>query len=69
MQDLLSLELVSSRRGGGTPDLLQVYRKGRPGQQEEEPLAHELHCDAHSEQVRHLDKNAVLPYNLTIMFT
>ena len=38
------LELRWSSREGAYPDRLTVHRKGRPGLQEEEPLAHELHC-------------------------
>ena len=34
---------VGQQRGGIT-DRLTVHRKGKPGQQEEEPLAHELRC-------------------------
>ena len=44
VQDLLTLELRWSSREGAYPDRLTVHRKGRPGQQEEEPLAHELRC-------------------------
>ena len=44
MQDLLTLELRWSSREGAYPDRLTVHRKGRPGLQEEEPLAHELRC-------------------------
>ena len=51
MQDLLALELVSSRKGSGSPDRLQVYRKGKAGQQEEQPLAHELRCVPQTDQV------------------
>lgn len=51
MQDLLALELVTSKKGSNAPDRLQVYRKGKPGQQEEQPLAHELRCVPNTEQV------------------
>lgn len=43
-QDLLTLELRWSSRDVAYPDRLTVHRKGRPGLQEEEPLAHELRC-------------------------
>ncbi|KAL3132004.1 hypothetical protein ABBQ32_14227 [Trebouxia sp. C0010 RCD-2024] len=43
-QDLLTLELRRSSREAPYPDRLSVHRKGKPGQQEEEPLAHELRC-------------------------
>ncbi|DBA65517.1 TPA: hypothetical protein ACH3X2_003173 [Trebouxia sp. C0005] len=43
-QDLLTVELRWGNRGGPYPDRLTVHRKGKPGQQEEEPLAHELRC-------------------------
>ena len=42
--DTLRLELRWSRWEGPNPDRLTVHRKGRPGLQEEEPLAHELRC-------------------------
>ena len=51
LQDLLALELGSSRRGFTAADCLQVHRKGIPGQEEEEPLAHELHCVPRTNQV------------------
>ncbi|DBB13347.1 TPA: hypothetical protein ACH3X3_005082 [Trebouxia sp. C0006] len=43
-QDLLKVELRWGNREGPYPDRLTVHRKGKPGQQEEEPLAHELRC-------------------------
>ena len=43
-QDLLTVELRWGNREGPYPDRLTVHRKGKPGQQEEEPLAHELRC-------------------------
>ncbi|KAL0043199.1 hypothetical protein WJX82_002022 [Trebouxia sp. C0006] len=43
-QDLLTGELRWGNREGPYPDRLTVHRKGKPGQQEEEPLAHELRC-------------------------
>lgn len=44
LQDLLALELTCSQKNMPLPDRLQVHRKGRPGEQEEEPFAHELRC-------------------------
>lgn len=44
MQDLLTVELRWGNREAPYPDRLTVHRKGKPGQQEEEPLAHELRC-------------------------
>lgn len=38
------MELRWGNREGPYPDRLTVHRKGKPGQQEEEPLAHELRC-------------------------
>ena len=43
-QDLLTVELRWGNREGPYPDRLTVHRKGKPGQQEEETLAHELRC-------------------------
>ncbi|KAL0043259.1 hypothetical protein WJX82_006661 [Trebouxia sp. C0006] len=43
-QDLLTVELRWGNREGPYPDRLTVHRKGKPSQQEEEPLAHELRC-------------------------
>lgn len=63
-QDLLALELVSGHRNSDTPDRLQVHRKGTPGQEEEEPLAHELHCVPNTNQVGY--KSCVDHSNLRI---
>ncbi len=38
------MELRWGNREGPYPDRLTVHREGKPGQQEEEPLAHELRC-------------------------
>ena len=43
-QDLLTVELRWGIREGPYLDRLKVHRKGKPSQQEEEPLAHELQC-------------------------
>ena len=50
-QDLLTVELRRSSREAPYPDRLSVHRKGKPGQQEEEPLAHELRCWSNIPQV------------------
>lgn len=51
LQDLLTVELRRSSREAPYPDRLSVHRKGKPGQQEEEPLAHELRCWSNIPQV------------------
>ena len=45
------MELRRSSREAPFPDRLSVHRKGKPGQQEEEPLAHELRCWSNRPQV------------------
>ena len=50
-QDLLTVEVRWGNREAPYPDRLTVHRKGKPGQQEEEPLAHELRCWPHLPQV------------------
>ena len=52
LQDLLTVELRRSSREAPYPDRLSVHRKGKPGQQEEEPLAHELRCWSNVPQVQ-----------------
>ncbi len=53
-QDLLTVELRWGNREGPYPDRLTVHRKGKPGQQEEEPLAHELRCWPNVELIQRL---------------
>lgn len=50
-QDLLALELRWTHRELPHPDRLTVHRRGSPGEDDEEPLAHELRCFPNSAQV------------------
>jgi hypothetical protein len=51
-QDLLALELRWTHAELPHPDRLTVHRRGSPGEEEEEPLAHELRCFPNSAQAR-----------------
>ena len=51
VQDLLALELRWTHRELPHPDRLTVHRKGSPGEDDDEPLAHELCCFPNSAQV------------------
>ena len=51
LQDLLSLEVKWGYRDLPYPDRIWLHRKGKPGHEEEEPLAHELRCFPNTPQV------------------
>ena len=51
VQDMLAMELARSHRDLRFPDRLHLHRKGKPGQQDEQPLAHELRCFPNTRQV------------------
>ncbi|KAK9834254.1 hypothetical protein WJX81_000411 [Elliptochloris bilobata] len=53
-RDLLALELRWTHRELPHPDRLTVHRKGSPGEEEDEPLAHELRCFPNSPQAEQL---------------
>ena len=59
------MELARSHRDLRFPDRLHVHRKGKPGQQDEQPLAHELRCFPNTRQVRprthpaHVDRDTL----------
>ena len=52
LQDLLTLQMAKSRRDLRFDDRVQVHRKGHPGRESQEPLAHELRCMPNTEQVQ-----------------
>lgn len=51
VQDLLAIELRYSHKELPFPDRITVHRRGVPGQEEEEILAHELRCYPNTPQV------------------
>ena len=51
-QDLLAMELRTTHRELPHPDRVIVHRKGVPGNEEEEHLAHELRCYPNTAQVQ-----------------
>ncbi len=51
LQDLLAMELRSTHKDLPYPDRVIVHRKGVPGNEEEEHLAHELRCYPNTAQV------------------
>lgn len=50
-QDLLALELRRTHKELPFYDRITVHRKGVPGHEEDEPLAHELRCFPNESQV------------------
>ncbi len=51
LKDLLAMELRYSHKELPFPDRITVHRKGVPGQDEDEILAHELRCYPNTPQV------------------